>query len=234
MLDDDAVVASIKESFERDTGVIHASPEFARTVRARFTRRRWSRALSGAGLVGALVWATIALGTSQQGSHQEVSMKAVHLSGYTFKVRADAATSTTCLASSNDWVASTGVRPAAITIASFLRVNLPDGSPRLDANGQPCIGAVLTYATQVPTAIGTVEASGEPTVYLAPSTSDTKIAYIALDAAASDLASQVTGGPDGVPYYVIGEIPSDNDQAVLVAIFQQGNMAELLSIHNQN
>lgn len=235
MLDDDATVAGIKESFARRTATVKASPELVGLVRKRFTRRRRSRnALASAGLVGALAWATIAISTSQQSAHPGTTMKAVHLSGYTFKVRSDTTTSTTCLTSPNEWVSSASVPSATVTVAGFLRLNLPDGSPRVDANGQICMGAVLTYTTHVPTAIGTVQSSGEPTVYLAEPTTDARIAYIALDTAGSVVASQVTGGPAGVTYYIIGEIPSDNDQAVLVAILQQGNMADLLSIHNQD
>ncbi|MEO8889278.1 MAG: hypothetical protein ABI429_08330 [Jatrophihabitantaceae bacterium] len=231
MLDNESVVAMIKESFKQDTQAIHVSSKHSPSaIRSRLARRRLSRGIIGVGVAGAMAIAIFTLGTTTSGP--SASFKTIHLSNYTFKVRSDVATSTTCLTAPDNWVAGSSVASARVTVSSFLRLNRPDGSLRTGANGQACIGAVLTYTTQVPAPIDTVTSPGLPTVKLAPSTDDARVAYIALDAGDSAAAARVTGGPAGVPYYVIGEVPSDNAQDVLVAIFQQGDMAQLLSIHD--
>ena len=87
-----------------------------------------------------------------------------------------------------------------------------------------CDGAAFVYSARHPAAVDTVTASGQPTVYLAANTANSRIGYLALDAKDSAQAAEQTHGPTGVPYYVIGEIPSDNDQSVLVSLLQQYSM----------
>lgn len=250
MLTDDALITVVKQAFQAQTRSVSASPQLCDVVRRRL-RRRQAATLAAAGATAAAV-CTVAVAVTAGIPHPPVApahsagalpgpstrtatsavtgtggggTKLLRLSDYTFTIPAEARVSTTCLDNPQAWTNSWSPRPLAHAIATYMLIRMPNGNFGYTANGDSCDGAAFVYSTRTPTPVDTVSAAGKPTIYLAAPTPATRIGYFALDAHDSAWAAQQTGGPTGPTYYVIGEIPADNDQSVLVALLQQYPMS---------
>jgi hypothetical protein len=122
-------------------------------------------------------------------------------------------------------------------VIGFLVVRRADGKLKSDQSssfGHACIGVGDTFTTAPPARVATVRGSGKRTVSMAAGTQDTRVGYIALNAKDSAMVAAQTGGPTGVPYYVVCEIPSDNSQSVLVSILQQQDFMWAIRLHSKN
>lgn len=229
MLEDESLVPVIRAAFRNETREIYASEGGFLSVRKRIARRRLARRSAvGASIASALAIGLV-FGATGSDTHQDGAFETIHLSNYTLRVAPNVATSTSCLADPRSLTAEYGVGAVPSPIIVVLSVGPRRGKGPL----QLCVGAVMTYTTQAPVATRSVIKAGSPTVYLAAQTKSVNVAYIALDAAGSTVAARTTGGPVGVPYYVIGEMPATNSPEVLVALFQQGIMAAALNVHDQ-
>jgi hypothetical protein len=208
MYDDDQIIGLIKQSFRTDADAASASADLAVTVRSRLTRRRVVAASATA--VAVAVAAAQLAGISDT----KPRTKPFRLTGYTFQVRADARTGSTCLEDPSRWARSWSPIGARRLVMVGLRPVLADGT-YVD-----CAAAAVTYTT-MPSPIDTTTTPDGQTVYIVDSAGDTRVAYVALSTHESEHGANLIGGPTSVPYSVIGEMPSDNDQSVLNSVLQR-------------
>lgn len=248
MLNNDKIIGLLNESFDSDTRSVTPSPKLVADVRRRIKRRQTRRLAALGGSAAAICAVAVAITVSGQGgagapthpmaarvgpstaarsstpANETGQSKLLRLSAYTFKIPAQAKVSKTCLDGPETWAKTWSPRPVDYPIASYLLVRFRGGNFGYAADGGSCDGAAFVYSARHPAAVDTVTASGQPTVYIAANTANSRIGYLALDAKDSAQAAEQTHGPTGAPYYVIGEIPSDNDQSVLVSLLQQYSM----------
>jgi hypothetical protein len=216
MYDDDLIIGLVKQSFESHADSVEPSTNSATMVRARLLRRRFAGVVvASAAILAATLFVTLA----GQGGNPAARTKPYRLSGHTFRIPADARTSTTCLNGLSQWSSRwrpSGERGPALVGLLSLRA---DGTVRDD-----CTAAAFTYTTMPPPVVDIATAPNGHFVYLAAPTNDIRVGYVALSSHEAAHAARSIGGPTSVPYYIIGEMPSDNDQSVLVSVLQDAQV----------
>jgi hypothetical protein len=237
MLSDDALVDLVKSSFEADVRSVAVPLDLPVTVRRQLQRRRRgvAAALSATAVAACTVGIVFAVtqagparptqpaaasGTGLGPVTETGGTKLLQLSGFTFRLSANAATALTCLrADTRSWINSWSAAPSRRPVAFRLLINGGNGGG--DPHAEPCTGAAFVPSRKHPAAVDTVRAPGQRPVYVAAPTASARVGYLALNARDSAAFAGLMGGPVGPRYYLIGEIAAGNDQSVLVAMLRQ-------------
>jgi len=212
MNDEDVLVDLVTKTLHSKANLAPMAPaRLATTVRHRLARRRmiFPTVIVSAAIVGFASTSLVG------GDNHAAQTKTLRLAGYSFQVPAAARIGTSCLDAPVQWSASWHPANANGGFVSLgLEGAFPDGRPIPN-----CTVVAVSYTIAPPESVAIVESNGHTIHIAAPTTDGTRVAYIALTPTQTRKAFGTRIGSG--TYYVIAEMPSDNDQSVLDAVLPQ-------------